>query len=38
VVARRLEQSQTIEQRERYSAALQKLEKDLDDLVFPTSG
>ncbi len=34
VVAR----SQTNEQRERCSAALQILEKDLDDLVFPTSG
>jgi hypothetical protein len=38
VVARRLEQSQTNEHCENYSAALQKLEKDLDDLVFPNSG
>jgi hypothetical protein len=37
VVTKRVEQSKTEEQRQRYSAALEKLESKLDDLVLPTS-
>jgi phosphoenolpyruvate-protein kinase (PTS system EI component) len=37
VVTKRVEQSKTEEQRQRYSAALEKLESELDDLVLPTS-
>ena len=36
VVTKRVEQSKTEEQRQRYSAALEKLESELDDLVLPT--
>jgi hypothetical protein len=37
VVTKRVEQSKTEEQCQHYSAALEKLESKLDDLVLPTS-
>ena len=37
VVTKRVEQSKTEEQGQHYSAALEKLESELDDLVLPTS-
>jgi hypothetical protein len=37
VVMKRVEQIKTEEQHQRYSAALEKLESELDDLVLPTS-
>jgi hypothetical protein len=37
VVTKRVERSKTDKQRQHYSAALQELEGELDELVLPTS-